>query len=237
MATDQEPLETIVGDFNGDGIPDLATVNNHDSTISVLLGKGNGSFDQAPAGSGVGLTDTPLLGDFNGSGLGGTVVLDESGKILYRASLPGAAGAFAPPEVLNPGSPARAITTIQVGSQLAVAAADAHYDAALSASQFTFTVSLYTIGPDGQVSRSIAFASPFLPTSLATADLTGNGLLDLIAANALDNSVTIAIQTAPECSPRRFRCPRVSHRRRSPPETLRATGSPISQSPIRFQAK
>ncbi len=47
------------------------------------------------------------------------------------------------------------------------------------------------------MTRSIAFASPYLPTSLATADLTGNGLFDLIAANALDNSVTIAIQTAP----------------------------------------
>ena len=36
-----------------------------------------------------------------------------------------------------------------------------------------------------------------MPTSLAAADLTGNGLDDLIAANALDNSVTIALQTSP----------------------------------------
>ena len=56
-----------------------------------------------------------------------------------------------------------------------------------------FTVSLYTISANGQVSHRTAFATTALPTSLATADLTGNGLYDLIAANALDNSVTIAL--------------------------------------------
>ena len=47
------------------------------------------------------------------------------------------------------------------------------------------------------ISHRIAFSTTALPTSLAAADLTGNGLDDLIAANALDNSVTIALQTSP----------------------------------------
>ncbi len=51
------------------------------------------------------------------------------------------------------------------------------------------------ISADGDVSRTIAFSTTALPTSLTAADLTGNGLDDLIAANALDNSVTIAFQT------------------------------------------
>ena len=50
--------------------------------------------------------------------------------------------------------------------------------------------------PAAVVSRRTAFATTALPTSLIAADLTGNGLDDLIAANALDNSVTIAFQTA-----------------------------------------
>ena len=189
----------MVGDFNGDGLPDLATISNHDSTIGMLLGNGVGGFETAPAGSGVGLSDTPLYGDFNGDGIADTVVLDQSGEILFRAGLPGTTGAFAPPEIVNPGRPARAIEMIQIGSQLAIAAADAHYDPTLSASsgQFVFTVSLYMIAADGQVTRSVAFSTPYLPTSLATAQLTSNGLFDLIAANALANSVTIAIQSAP----------------------------------------
>lgn len=38
------PFDIAVGDFDGDGNPDLATVNGGDS-ISVLLGHGDGSFD------------------------------------------------------------------------------------------------------------------------------------------------------------------------------------------------
>src|SRR5262249_50033427 len=49
----------------------------------------------------------------------------------------------------------------------------------------------------GAVSRAAAFLTTALPVRLAAADLTGNGLDDLVAANALDDSVTISLQTAP----------------------------------------
>ena len=185
-----------MADVNGDGRPDLVTVSNHDSAIGVLLGKGNGTFEPASAGSGVGISDTPFLADFNGDGIPDSVVLDRSGNILFRAGLPGAADTFAPPMILNPGRPARAITVLSIGSQLAIAAADAHFDPTLSSSQFVFTVSIYTISTSGQISRRTAFSTTALPTSLTAADLTGNGLDDLIAANALDDSVTIAFQTS-----------------------------------------
>ena len=196
FATDLAPVQTIVADVNGDGRPDLITASDHDSAIGVLLGKGDGSFEPAPAGSGVGLSDTPFLADFTGSGIDGSVVLDRSGEILYRAGVAGAPGTFAPPVVLNPGRPARAIAVLKVGSDYAVAADDAHFDPTLSTTQFIFTVSIYNVSAGGQVSRRTAFATTALPTSLIAAQLTGNGLDDLIAANALDNSVTIALQTS-----------------------------------------
>jgi hypothetical protein len=135
------------------------------------------------------VNDTPLHGDFNGDGIAGTVVIDQSGNILFRGGLPGSTDAFAPPEILNPGRPARAITVIQIGSQLAIVAADTHYDPTLAASdgQFVFRVSLYMIARDGQVTRTVAFSTRYLPTSPATAQLTGNGLFALIAADALDH--------------------------------------------------
>jgi hypothetical protein len=194
FATDLAPVQTVVADVNGDGRPDLVTASNHDSAVGVLLGKGDGTFEPAPAGSGVGLSDTPFLADFNGSGIDGSVVLDRSGEILYRAGIPGEPGTFAPPVVLNPGRSARAITVLQIGSQYAIAAADTHFDPTLSINQFIFTVSIYTVSASGQVSRRTAISTPDLPTSLAVEDLTGNGLDDLVAANALDNSVTIALQ-------------------------------------------
>ncbi len=160
------------------------------------LGKGNGTFEPVAAG-GVGLSDTPLLADFNGDGIPDSVVLDRSGNILYRQGLAGAADTFAPPVILNPGRPARAITIVQIGSQFAIAAADAHYDPTLSTNQFVFTVSIYTISADGErLADAPPFRPPRCPRASTAADLTGNGLDDLIAANALDNSVTIAFQTS-----------------------------------------
>ena len=50
-----EPMSVAVGDFNGDGIPDLAVANRDDDNVSVLLGKGDGSFGSAtnfPVGNG-----------------------------------------------------------------------------------------------------------------------------------------------------------------------------------------
>ena len=38
------PVSVAMGDFNGDGKMDLAVLNTGDSTISILLGNGDGSF-------------------------------------------------------------------------------------------------------------------------------------------------------------------------------------------------
>jgi hypothetical protein len=62
------PNSVAVGDFNGDGIPDLAVANFSSNTVSVLRGNGDGSFQPAvnyPAGTGPG---SVAVGDFNGDG-------------------------------------------------------------------------------------------------------------------------------------------------------------------------
>jgi hypothetical protein len=38
-----------VADFNGDGIPDLAVINEDEDSFEVMLGNGNGTFTNAPA--------------------------------------------------------------------------------------------------------------------------------------------------------------------------------------------
>ena len=42
------PYAIAVGDFNGDGIQDLATVDNYSNNVTVLLGNGSGGFTAAP---------------------------------------------------------------------------------------------------------------------------------------------------------------------------------------------
>lgn len=58
-----EPFDADLGDFNGDGKPDLAVANNTTSNISVLLGNGDGTFgtktdyDAGQPADGVVITD------------------------------------------------------------------------------------------------------------------------------------------------------------------------------------
>jgi hypothetical protein len=68
------PEGVAVGDFNGDGIPDLAVADvgtspgYTDGSVSVLLGNGDGSF-QAPVCYAAGTYSLAVaVGDFNGDG-------------------------------------------------------------------------------------------------------------------------------------------------------------------------
>src|SRR5215467_10158091 len=62
------PQSTAVGDFNGDGHPDMAVANFSSNNVSVLLGKADGTFLAAVNYA----TDhgpwAVEVGDFNGDG-------------------------------------------------------------------------------------------------------------------------------------------------------------------------
>src|SRR5216683_2066105 len=62
-------LSVAVGDFNGDGVQDLAVANFGSDNVSILLGYGDGDF-QAPRNLLTGLYPRSVaVGDFNGDGV------------------------------------------------------------------------------------------------------------------------------------------------------------------------
>jgi hypothetical protein len=58
-ATGNSALSPVIADFNGDGFADVAIANYSDSTISIELGKGDGTFTAPPTGP-VAAGQTPL---------------------------------------------------------------------------------------------------------------------------------------------------------------------------------
>ncbi len=102
------PYSVAVGDFNGDGKPDLAVTDSGtagtSNQVSVLLGKGDGTFQAAVNYATSGGTYALVIGDFNGDGKldmaasdfsGGVDVLLGNGDGTFRAPLTTPTGLFA----------------------------------------------------------------------------------------------------------------------------------------------
>jgi hypothetical protein len=72
--TGNDPVGIATGDFNQDGIMDLVVANNSDATVSILLGRGNGQFQQqtpysVQPNSPYAYPSSVTVGDFNGDNI------------------------------------------------------------------------------------------------------------------------------------------------------------------------
>ena len=184
-----DPLSLNTGDFNGDGRPDVATINGTASNVSVFLRQAGGGFAQE-AGSpiSVGASSGPsgaAVGDYNGDGrLDLAVSTFGAGTVAVLLRQP--AGGFAI-EGGTPFSPG-------FGSLHAVAAGDFNSDGRLDLAVTSAGGQLvllprnptntgFSVGP--------SFPTGTTPVAIAVGDYNGDGLTDLAIANRGSDNVTV----------------------------------------------
>src|SRR5829696_6190953 len=81
FAVGDGPNSVAVGDFNGDGDPDLAVANEFAGSVSVLLGGAGGSFAATNVATG-GVPFAVAVGEFNGDGDPDLAVADAYAGII-----------------------------------------------------------------------------------------------------------------------------------------------------------
>ncbi|MGB8635842.1 MAG: FG-GAP-like repeat-containing protein, partial [Rhodanobacteraceae bacterium] len=205
FATGTAPSAVTTADVNGDGSADLIIADASDDSVSVRLnttapGAASPSF---ASGQSFAVNSTPYAvttADLNGDGRPDLIVAhlgSSNVSVLLNTTAPGEAGAttlsFAAHADFATGSESYAVTAADVnGDGKADLVVANYYDGSVS-------VLLNTTAP-GAASPSFAMHTDFTagshPYSVTTADVNGDGMADLIVANASDNTVSVLLNSA-----------------------------------------
>ena len=176
------PISVFVADFNHDGEADLAVANI--SGVSVLLGNGQGSFQQAVQLSTGGVPVGIALGDFNGDGNIDLVVTNQDDRLSVL--LGNGNGTFQAATIVV--TPSANVGFVAVGDFNSDGNADL-----VAVDSTNGVVDVLLGNGDGTFQTAVPYAVGNTPASLLVGDFNADGKADLAVLNALSDTVSILL--------------------------------------------
>lgn len=174
------PWAVITGDFNGDGLSDLATADVGPDTVSVLLATGSGGFGAATAYTAAGVnTYEVATGDFNGDGFLDLATADQLGDTSILIG--DGSGGFG------------AATRYDVGNSFPrrIRTGDFNGDGFDDLVVFATELSVLLADGSGGFGAATIFSVAANIKSIATGDVNGDGILDLVTADYDDDTISV----------------------------------------------
>jgi hypothetical protein len=178
------PIFIAEGDFNGDGIPDLAVADAGAGTLSILIGNGDGTFRSQVAYATGNDPQSVAVGDFNGDGIPDLAVTNAQGNTVstfigngdgtFKVQVPYATG-------VGP-----------IGVTVGDFNGDGIPDLAIG-NQASNTVSILIGNGDGTFKTQVAYAAGAGSQWVGVGDFNGDGIMDLAVTNETANTVSIFI--------------------------------------------
>lgn len=187
-----------VGDFNGDGVPDLVLSDRASSDVVVLLGRGDGTF-MPPPGLQTALGQSPdfsaAVGDFNGDGKPDLAVPTQGNMVAILLGRGDGTFTQAPGSPVSLGIPsfAQGCCSVATGDFNG----DGRLDLAVSAIDNNEKASLSVLLGHGDGTFTAAKGSPIalndgaVPGHVTVADLNGDGKPDIAVAGDPFSSVSV----------------------------------------------
>jgi hypothetical protein len=190
-ATGAGPKGVAVGDFNGDGIPDLATANSA-STVSILAGSFDGTFSSVVATLTTGTGPAAITaGDLNDDGLDDLVIANMTAGTVSVFVATGQGFIFSPSATLTLSGAKPAPVALTLGAF----DNDATLDIAV-VNAGASRIELFGGNGDGTftVGQQLFFVQDAV--AISTGDLDGDSDPDLVAARTSPGTAAIFLNSS-----------------------------------------